>query len=89
MALQRQAKSLGISRVHISYCFNYLFLGSGRTLREGPLESSPIMKLLKQHFISSWSLLAEVEVRICNNCVFWSSQIVHFSMEELLFPSSR
>ena len=24
------------------------------------------MKLLKQHFLSSWSLLAEVEVRCCN-----------------------
>uniref|UniRef100_A0A8C6WF62 Selenoprotein N n=1 Tax=Neogobius melanostomus TaxID=47308 RepID=A0A8C6WF62_9GOBI len=35
--------------------------GSGRTLRETVLESSPIMALLNQSFISSWSLVKELE----------------------------
>ena len=38
------------------------FAGSGRTLRDGPLESSPIVRLLKEKFISSWTLVAELKV---------------------------
>ncbi|KAF6721832.1 Selenoprotein N [Oryzias melastigma] len=34
---------------------------SGRTLRETVLESSPILALLNQSFISSWSLVKELE----------------------------
>lgn len=43
--------------------FSLLFctLGSGRTLRDGPLESSPIVRLLREKFISSWSLVAELK----------------------------
>lgn len=36
-------------------------LGSGRTLRETVLESSPVLALLNQSFISSWSLVKELE----------------------------
>lgn len=36
-------------------------LGSGRTLRETVLESSPVLALLNQSFISSWSLVRELE----------------------------
>ena len=36
------------------------FTGSGRTLREGPLESSPVMKILKKYFASSWVLVHEL-----------------------------
>lgn len=35
--------------------------GSGRTLRETVLESSPVLALLNQSFISSWSLVKELE----------------------------
>lgn len=35
--------------------------GSGRTLRETVLESSPVLALLNQSFISSWSLVRELE----------------------------
>uniref|UniRef100_A0A8C6S9Z7 Selenoprotein N n=1 Tax=Neogobius melanostomus TaxID=47308 RepID=A0A8C6S9Z7_9GOBI len=39
---------------------------SGRTLRETVLESSPIMALLNQSFISSWSLVKELEnLQVC------------------------
>ena len=41
--------------------------GSGRTLRDGPLESSPIVRLLMEKFISSWTLVAELKV--CDNCL--------------------
>lgn len=36
-------------------------IGSGRTLRETVLESSPVLALLNQSFISSWSLVKELE----------------------------
>ena len=39
------------------------FLGSGRTLRDTALESSPIVKLLTSQFVSTWSLLEDVKVR--------------------------
>ncbi|KAM7375954.1 hypothetical protein PAMP_005708 [Pampus punctatissimus] len=39
-------------------CFS---TGSGRTLRETVLESSPVLALLNQSFISSWSLVKELE----------------------------
>eukprot|EP00794_Sanderia_malayensis_P020397 gene20397-22410_t len=39
---------------------NILLWGSGRTLREGALESSPILELLEKHFVSSWSLVADL-----------------------------
>ncbi|KAJ8287483.1 hypothetical protein COCON_G00001420 [Conger conger] len=35
--------------------------GSGRTLRETVLESSPVLTLLNQSFISSWALVKELE----------------------------
>lgn len=36
-------------------------VGSGRTLRETVLESSPVLALLNESFISSWSLVKELE----------------------------
>lgn len=39
----------------------HAFIGSGRTLRETVLESSPVLALLNQSFISSWSLVKELE----------------------------
>jgi hypothetical protein len=35
--------------------------GSGRTLRETVLESPPILALLNESFISTWSLVKELE----------------------------
>lgn len=35
--------------------------GSGRTLRETVLESSPILALLNESFVSTWSLVKELE----------------------------
>uniref|UniRef100_H3A241 Selenoprotein N n=1 Tax=Latimeria chalumnae TaxID=7897 RepID=H3A241_LATCH len=40
-------------------CFS---AGSGRTLRETVLESSPVLALLSENFISSWSLVKELEI---------------------------
>ncbi|KYO25741.1 hypothetical protein Y1Q_0023568 [Alligator mississippiensis] len=37
------------------------FPSSGRTLRETVLESSPILALLNESFVSSWSLVKELE----------------------------
>lgn len=36
--------------------------GSGRTLREGSLESAPVLRILGEKFISGWSLVADLEV---------------------------
>ena len=36
--------------------------GSGRTLRETALESSAVIKLLEDKFVSSWSLVADLKV---------------------------
>lgn len=36
-------------------------VGSGRTLRETVLESSPVLALLNESFVSSWSLVKELE----------------------------
>lgn len=44
----------------LSFLF-YDTIGSGRTLRETVLESSPVLALLNQSFISSWSLVRELE----------------------------
>lgn len=43
------------------FCFFLSPVGSGRTLRETVLESSPVLALLNQSFISSWSLVKELE----------------------------
>lgn len=42
-------------------CAPFCVPGSGRTLRETVLESSPILALLNESFISSWSLVKELE----------------------------
>lgn len=36
--------------------------GSGRTLRETALESTPVLALLNESFVSSWSLVADLKV---------------------------
>lgn len=47
---------------YVSCCFLLTFTGSGRTLRETSLESPPVLQLLGSHYVSSWSLVAELEV---------------------------
>lgn len=44
-----------------NHCLPLPVPGSGRTLRETVLESSPILALLNESFISSWSLVKELE----------------------------
>lgn len=46
---------------HLSLFPLFTSVGSGRTLRETVLESSPVLALLNQSFISSWSLVKELE----------------------------
>lgn len=47
--------------VYLGASFCRTSVGSGRTLRETVLESSPVLALLNQSFISSWSLVKELE----------------------------
>lgn len=48
--------------------------GSGRTLRETVLESSPILTLLNESFISSWSLVKELEELQVSLTLCWGCQ---------------
>lgn len=69
MVIRRWRKVLSNSLVYFSLDTEremfllFVFTGSGRTLRDGPLESSPIVHLLMEKFISSWTLVAELKVR--------------------------
>ncbi|KAF3844948.1 hypothetical protein F7725_008111 [Dissostichus mawsoni] len=59
-------KPLSERQQRINWCTPFCFgehwtISSGRTLRETVLESSPVMALLNQSFISSWSLVRELE----------------------------
>eukprot|EP00795_Rhopilema_esculentum_P003227 gene3227-1546_t len=63
-----------------------LLWGSGRTLREGPLESSPILKLLKKHFISSWSLIAELKDLSANSTDADVRKLADIGLEGYKFP---
>uniref|UniRef100_W5KUT1 Selenoprotein N n=1 Tax=Astyanax mexicanus TaxID=7994 RepID=W5KUT1_ASTMX len=56
---------------------------SGRTLRETVLESSPVLALLNQSFISSWSLVKELEDLQQNLAL---SQKAHLHLESYNFP---
>lgn len=63
-------------------------VGSGRTLRETVLESSPVLALLNESFVSSWSLVKELEsmqVKIPFKCrVFHNLFVV--SVFRVFFP---
>lgn len=55
--------------------------GSGRTLRETALESTPILALLNESFVSSWSLVADLKVRhLLNLNLRWQ---INFAVWEL------
>uniref|UniRef100_A0A3P8UTF0 Selenoprotein N n=1 Tax=Cynoglossus semilaevis TaxID=244447 RepID=A0A3P8UTF0_CYNSE len=56
---------------------------SGRTLRETVLESSPVLALLNQSFISSWSLVKELE-NLKQNSVLSEKARLH--LEKYNFP---
>uniref|UniRef100_A0A2K6DV84 Selenoprotein N n=1 Tax=Macaca nemestrina TaxID=9545 RepID=A0A2K6DV84_MACNE len=60
--------------------------GSGRTLRETVLESSPILTLLNESFISTWSLVKELE-ELQNNQENPSHQkLAGLHLEKYSFP---
>ncbi|KAJ8333172.1 hypothetical protein SKAU_G00420680 [Synaphobranchus kaupii] len=69
------------------YCLTLsVHTGSGRTLRETVLESSPVLTLLNQSFISSWSLLNELEhlqADVSNPAL---SNIASLHLEKYNFP---
>ncbi|KAL0969565.1 hypothetical protein UPYG_G00229180 [Umbra pygmaea] len=59
---------------------------SGRTLRETVLESPPVLALLNQSFISSWSLVRELEDLQANEQNLAVSQRAHLHLEKYSFP---
>uniref|UniRef100_A0A8B9RCC4 Selenoprotein N n=1 Tax=Astyanax mexicanus TaxID=7994 RepID=A0A8B9RCC4_ASTMX len=59
---------------------------SGRTLRETVLESSPVLALLNQSFISSWSLVKELEDLQADEQNLALSQKAHLHLESYNFP---
>ncbi|NWW70300.1 SELN protein, partial [Climacteris rufus] len=60
--------------------------GSGRTLRETVLESSPVLALLNQSFISSWSLVKELEELQSNRENEFYSKLAQLHLEKYNFP---
>ncbi|KAJ3613550.1 hypothetical protein NHX12_019797 [Muraenolepis orangiensis] len=60
--------------------------GSGRTLRETVLESSPILALLNQSFISSWSLVKELESMQADEHNLALGQKAQLHLEKYNFP---
>ncbi|KAJ8398156.1 hypothetical protein AAFF_G00430000 [Aldrovandia affinis] len=63
-----------------------VIMSSGRTLRETVLESSPVLALLNQSFISSWSLVKELEdlqTDVSNSAL---SHIARLHLEKYSFP---
>uniref|UniRef100_A0A8C9MWP1 Selenoprotein N n=1 Tax=Serinus canaria TaxID=9135 RepID=A0A8C9MWP1_SERCA len=59
---------------------------SGRTLRETVLESSPILALLNESFISSWSLVKELEELQSNRENEFHSKLAKLHLEKYNFP---
>ncbi|CAH1261485.1 SELENON [Branchiostoma lanceolatum] len=59
---------------------------SGRTLREGPLESSPILKMLADHFVSTWTLVAELESVKSNSSVPEHKKLAKMALDSYVFP---
>ncbi|KAF5904201.1 selenoprotein N, partial [Clarias magur] len=59
---------------------------SGRTLRETVLESSPVLALLNQSFISSWSLVKELEDLQADENNLDLSQKARLHLEQYSFP---
>ncbi|NXG48115.1 SELN protein, partial [Psilopogon haemacephalus] len=60
--------------------------GSGRTLRETVLESSPILALLNHSFVSSWSLVKELEELQSNRENELHSKLAALHLEKYNFP---
>uniref|UniRef100_A0A3Q3WLV8 Uncharacterized protein n=1 Tax=Mola mola TaxID=94237 RepID=A0A3Q3WLV8_MOLML len=59
---------------------------SGRTLRETVLESSPVLALLNQSFISSWSLVRELENMQADEQNHALSEKARLHLEKYNFP---
>ncbi|MBN3301932.1 SELN protein, partial [Amia calva] len=60
--------------------------GSGRTLRETVLESSPVLALLNQSFVSSWSLVKELEELQTDSQRPDVGQLASLHLEKYNFP---
>uniref|UniRef100_A0A8C0X8T6 EF-hand domain-containing protein n=1 Tax=Castor canadensis TaxID=51338 RepID=A0A8C0X8T6_CASCN len=60
--------------------------GSGRTLRETVLESPPILALLNESFISTWSLVKELEDLQSNQENASHRQLASLHLEKYSFP---
>ncbi|KAK6474545.1 selenoprotein N-like [Huso huso] len=59
---------------------------SGRTLRETVLESSPVLALLNQSFVNSWSLVKELEELQSNKENPAHAQLASLHLEKYNFP---
>ncbi|CAH1261483.1 SELENON [Branchiostoma lanceolatum] len=60
--------------------------GSGRTLREGALESSPILKMLADHFVSTWTMAAEVKIIKSNSPVPEHKKLAKMALDAYVPP---
>ena len=64
--------------------------GSGRTLRDGPLGCSPVQKLLREKFVSTWTFVKDLQVRAGVNglhiaCTrMWSPSCMHRTSSAIL-----
>ncbi|XP_019715183.1 selenoprotein N-like [Hippocampus comes] len=66
---------------------SYLWsVGSGRTLRETVLESSPVLALLNQSFVSSWSLVKELENMQADELSPALSEKARLHLDKYTFP---
>ncbi|TNM95358.1 hypothetical protein fugu_016441 [Takifugu bimaculatus] len=61
-------------------------VGSGRTLRETVLESSPVLALLNESFVSSWSLVKELESMQADEQNHVLSEKARLHLEKYSFP---
>ncbi|KAI8481488.1 skeletal muscle fiber development [Branchiostoma belcheri] len=67
-------------------CGGHWMTRSGRTLREGPLESSPILKMLSDHFVSTWVLVAELEDIKTNSSIPKHKELATLALDAYVFP---
>ncbi|NWJ07937.1 SELN protein, partial [Crypturellus undulatus] len=74
------------SEMHQITISSFPVSGSGRTLRETVLESSPILALLNESFISSWSLVKELEELQNNKENEFHSKLAALHLAKYNFP---
>ncbi|EDO40205.1 predicted protein [Nematostella vectensis] len=66
------------------YC--WMISGSGRTLREGPLESRPVLQLLQDNYVNCWSLVEELKKISKDGSDQEMANIAQISLDNYRFP---